>query len=148
MLSKIWLKLQTTVFGGAVIVGSSWIISKILGLLREQLIARKFGTLGATPIYTAFAIPDFIYGTLILGSLLTSFMPVFLAYYQDRREEAWRISRSILAIVVWVFAVASLVLFFAAEPIGRVLLFGKHFTPDAQAETITLMRIMSFNMLL
>lgn len=148
MWSKLWQKLQTTIFGGAVIVGSSWIISKFLGLLREQLIARHFGVVGATPIYTAFAIPDFIYGTLILGSLLTSFMPVFLAYYHDRREEAWQISRSILSIVIWVFLGASLLLFLGAEPIGRALLFGKHFTPHAQAETIVLMRIMAFNMLL
>lgn len=148
MWSKVWIKLQTTVFGGAVIVASSWIVSKALGLVREQLIATTFGTTGAVPIYTAFAIPDFIYGTLILGSLLTSFMPVFLAYYHDRPEEAWRISRSILSIVIWVFAGASLLLFFGAEPVGRALLFGKHFTPHAQAETITLMRIMSLNMLL
>lgn len=148
MWSRLWQKLQTTLFGGAVIVGSSWIVSKILGLLREQLIARKFGAEGATPIYTAFAIPDFIYGTLILGSLLTAFMPVFIAYYQDRRDEAWRISRSILSIVVWAFAAASIILFVGAEPIGRALLFGKHFTPGAQSETIFLMRIMSFNMLL
>ncbi len=148
MWSRLWQKLQTTVFGGAVIVGSSWIISKILGLIREQFIARTFGTVGAVPIYTAFAIPDFIYGTLILGSLLTSFMPVFIAYYAERRDEAWKISRSILTIVIWVFSVASLLLFFGAEPIGRALLFGKHFTPHAQAETVHLMRIMSFNMLL
>ncbi len=148
MWSRLWQKLQTTVFGGAVIVGSSWILSKALGLVREQLIARHFGTVGAVPVYTAFAIPDFIYGTLILGSLLTAFMPVFLAYYTDKKEEAWQISRSILTIVIWVFAGASVLLFFGAEPIGRALLFGKHFTPHAQAETVMLMRIMSFNMLL
>lgn len=148
MWQKIWVKLQTTVFGGAVIVGSSWLVSKILGLLRERLIATTFGKTDAAPIYTAFAIPDFIYGTLILGSLLTAFMPIFIAYRHDDEAEAWRISRSILLIVVWVFVVAGVLLFLGAEPIGRALLFGKHFTPSAQAETITLMRIMSMNILL
>ena len=148
MWQNLWRKLQTTVFGGAVIVGSSWIISKFLGLLRERLIATTFGKTGAVPIYTAFAIPDFIYGTLILGSLLTAFMPVFLAYRHENEDEAWKISRSILSIIIWVFVAAGLLLLFGAEPIGRALLFGKHFTPKAQSETILLMRIMSMNMLL
>lgn len=147
MWSKIWIKFHTTIFGGAIIISSSWIVSKILGFFREWLIAKNFGTAGADPIYAAFAIPDFIYGTLILGSLLTAFIPVFIAYRQNDEDEAWRIARSILNIIVAVFIVLGLVLLIFAEPIIN-LLVGDKFGLAAQQESVKLMRIMSMNMLL
>lgn len=146
MLSKLWIKLHTTIFGGAIIISSSWIISKVLGFFREWLIAKNFGTVGADPIYAAFAIPDFIYGTLILGSLLTAFIPVFIAYRQNNEDEAWQIARSILHIVVIVFIVLGLILLIFADPIIH-LLVGDKFGFTAQQESIKLMRIMSMNML-
>ncbi len=147
MWQKLWLKLQTTIFGGAIIVSSSWIVSKILGFGREWLIARHFGTVGADPIYAAFTIPDFIYGTLILGSLLTAFIPVFIAYKKNNEDEAWQIARSILNIIVLVFTVLGVLLLVAAEPIIH-LLVGDKFGEAAVRESVTLMRIMSMNMLL
>lgn len=146
MWQKFWVKLHTTIFGGAIIVSSSWIISKVLGFFREWLIAKNFGTAGADPIYAAFTIPDFIYGTLILGSLLTAFIPVYIAYRQNDEEEAWRIARSILNIIVVVFVGFGLVLFVFANPIIHALV-GDKFGVAAQNESVMLMRIMSMNML-
>lgn len=146
MWQRIWVKLQTTMFGGAVIVGSSWIVSKILGLVRQRLIASSFGAAGADPIYAAFSIPDFIYGTLILGSLLTALMPVFIAYRAKNPDEAWRISRTVLNGLTVLFAVLGIVLFVGADPIVD-LLVGRNFGAAAQSTTALLMRIMSFNML-
>ena len=147
MWQKLWYKLQTTIFGGAIIVSSSWIISKVLGFGREWLIARNFGTVGADPIYAAFTIPDFIYGTLILGSLLTAFIPVFIAYRNKNEDEAWRIARSLLNIIVIVFIVFGFILLAAAGPIIHILV-GDKMSVAAQHESAMLMRIMSMNMLL
>lgn len=147
MWRKFWEKLQTTIFGGAVIVSSSWVISKFLGFLREWLIARRFGTAEADPIYAAFTIPDFIYGTLILGSLLTAFIPVFIAYRQQNEDEAWRVARSVLRIIVVVFTLLGSGLLIFAQPIID-LLVGTDFSLAAREESAMLMRIMSMNMLL
>lgn len=147
MWQKLWHKLQTTIFGGAIIVSASWILSKVLGFAREWLIARNFGTVGADPIYAAFSIPDFIYGTLILGSLLTAFIPVFIAYKQRNEDEAWRVARSVLQIVSVVFFLLGLILLIGAGPIIH-LLVGDKMALAAQQESAHLMRIMSMNMLL
>lgn len=146
MWQKIWLKMQTTVFGGAVIVGSAWVVSKILGLIRQRLIASTFGNEGADPIYAAFAIPDFIYGTLILGSLLTAFMPVFIATRQRDEAEAWRISRTIATVLFWMFAGLGVVILVAAEPIVRALV-GTKLDDAAVQQTINLTRVMSLTMM-
>jgi len=147
MWSRLWQKLQTTVFGGAVIISTTWVVSKLLGLLRERLIADKFGTSGADPIYAAFTIPDFLYGTLVLGSFLSAFMPVFIAYRLKDRQEAWAISRTILTILAIVFFGLGLLLLIGANPIID-LLVGDKFSAEVQAQSATLMRIMSMNMLL
>lgn len=140
-------KIQTTILGGALLVAITGILSKLLGLVRQRLIASTFGADGADPIYAAFAIPDFIYGTLILGSFLTAFMPVFISYRQRDQAEAWRISRTIVNVLVVVFAIIGLVLLAAAEPIVK-LLVGREFGQSAQDTAITLTRILSMNMLL
>ncbi|MBI2984574.1 MAG: murein biosynthesis integral membrane protein MurJ [Candidatus Kerfeldbacteria bacterium] len=147
MWRKLLETIQTTILGGAVLVGVTGILSKLFGLIRQRLIASTFGAEGADPIYAAFAIPDFIYGTLILGSLLTSFMPVFIAYRQRDQAEAWRISRSILNILMIVFFSLGLILLVAAEPLVK-LLVGHKFGLAAQHTAIVLTRIMSMNMLL
>ncbi len=147
MWQKILQKLQTSILGGAFIVGSTWVVSKGLGLIRQRLIASTFGAEGADPIYAAFAIPDFLYGTLILGSFLTAFMPVFITYRQGNTDEAWRITRTMLGMIAAVFGILGLILLCAAEPIVTSLV-GKNFDPAGQATTVTLTRIMSMNMLL
>lgn len=150
MWQKFWHKLQTTIFGGAIIVSSSWLISKILGLLNSRLLISRFsihgGAEGADPIIASFTIPDFIYGTLVLGSLLSAFMPVFLAYRRNNEEEAWQISRTILIIIAYVFAILGFILLFAADPIMYAV--APKFDAARHAMAVTLTRILSFNMLL
>lgn len=147
MWTRIWYKLQTTVFGGAVIVSSAWVVSKVLGLLRQRMIITTYGTTGADSVFAAFAIPDFIYGTLVLGSLLSAFMPVFMSLWKQDQEAAWRVSRGIMRLVATVFFYTGIILLIGADPIVR-LLVGRSFGPEAQHTTRVLMQLMSMNMLL
>ena len=43
MWRKIWQKLVTTVAGGAIIIAGASILSRILGLIRDRLLAGTFG---------------------------------------------------------------------------------------------------------
>ena len=147
MFQRVFQRLQASLFGGALIVSSSWILTKFLGLVKQRLIYTTFGPAGADSVIAAFAIPDLIYGTLILGSLLTAFMPVFMSIWQKNRDEAWQLSRSILYILTIIFFGLGLLLLLGADPIVK-LLVGRHFDSSAQHTTTLLLRIMSMNMLL
>ena len=62
------------------------IIGRLLGFVREQVIAAEFGTTMATDAYLmAFTIPNLIY-VILGGALATAFIPVFTAsnINQDR----------------------------------------------------------------
>lgn len=139
-------RLESSITGGAFLVSSLWIVSKVLGLFRQRLIATQFGAVGADPLYAAFSIPDFVYGTLVLGSLLSAFIPVFLARWQKDPEVAWSIARSVLNLLALVFAALALAIVLFAP--GLVALVAPGFSGDKRELTVQLTRLMGVNVLL
>ena len=67
--------------------------SRLLGLVRDMLIARQFGQGGLVSAYTvSFNLPDLLYFFLSSGALSGAFIPVFTEYLQTgRKREAWQI---------------------------------------------------------
>lgn len=147
-MTAFWRKLQSSVTGGAIIVSSSWFLSKLLGFLRERLILSRFGASPETDAYNAaFGIPDFIYGTLILGSLLSVFIPVFIHYREQKgQDEAHAIANSILNVIVVTFFAFGLILFIFAPTLIRIVAPG--FDAERTALAVTMSRIISVNILL
>lgn len=134
--------------GGAVLVSSTWFVSKLLGFLRERLIASKFGASPETDAYNAaFGVPDFIYGTLILGSLLSVFIPVFIHYREKQgNEEAFRVANSILNLIILIFLACGVLLFIFAPQMMHIIAPGFDAVRTDMAVGMT--RIISVNILL
>lgn len=67
--------------------------SRLLGLIRDMLIARQFGQGGLVSAYTvSFNLPDLLYFFLSSGALSGAFIPVFTERLQTgRKREAWEI---------------------------------------------------------
>jgi putative peptidoglycan lipid II flippase len=95
---------------------ASLLLSRILGLARDMVMAGTFGSNWQTDAYTlAFSIPDLLFFLIAGGALSSAFIPVFSEYLHTKREkEAWRIfssvatvmSLAVLAFIVaaWIFA--------------------------------------------
>ncbi|MGM0442132.1 MAG: murein biosynthesis integral membrane protein MurJ [Elusimicrobiota bacterium] len=65
----------------AVIVTTAAIISKILGYIREMVIAGQFGASAETDAYfAALAAPEFVISVIAGGALTSAFIPVFSDY--------------------------------------------------------------------
>ena len=63
-------------------------VSRILGVLRDRILAGKFGAGDELDIYfAAFRIPDLIYSLLVVGALTAGFIPVFTSYWNGRKKE-------------------------------------------------------------
>src|SRR5688572_25998524 len=98
------------------IVAGSFVISRILGLVREIVLARQFGTSEAFSAYvSAFRIPDLLFLVVMAGAFGSAFIPVFSGFLGDGEDEAaWKLASVVLnisgvlviltAAVVWVFA--------------------------------------------
>lgn len=115
--------------------------SRLLGLLREVVIAALFGASGEVSAYRIAAqIPNLIYDMLVGGMLSAALVPVLSA--QNRRER-----RDLFAVLLGVFggllAVLALLLFIAAPALASLLAVGFADDPALNALTIQLIRIMA-----
>lgn len=119
-----------------------FIVSRVLGLLREIIIARQFGTSAELDAYvTAFRLPDFLFYVVAGGALGSAFIPVFTGYLT--REDvpgAWKLAS---AVINWMVLLLSGLGGLAAilAPWLVATLFSE-FSPDQQALTAELMRWM------
>ena len=99
-----------TVAGAAFVLAVFGIASRVLGLLRDRILASRFGagdTLDA--YYAAFRIPDLLYNLLVLGALSAAFIPVFTEVMETKtRQRAWKLGSSVLLFLVAVMIVLSI----------------------------------------
>ncbi len=96
----------------------SALISALLGLFRDRLLAGYFGAGSETSIYfAAFRIPDLIYKVLILGGVLVAFLPIFAEYFVKNQKQAWQMTNYVLNVFLFLLVLTSLT-FFILTPTG------------------------------
>lgn len=131
---------KTVSFGAFLLAGSS-LLSSVLGLFRDRLLASKFGAGAELDMYfAAFRIPDFLYGILILGGLSAAFLPVFSAYFQEDPKKAWRFASQMLNFIIVALGGIAVILFFFIPFLIPLVVPG--FSSEAQKTTSTLAQIM------
>ena len=125
------------------IVAGAFVVSRILGLVREIVLARQFGTSEAFSAYvSAFRIPDLLFLVVMAGAFGSAFIPVFSGFLGDGEDEAaWKLASVVLNISgVLVILTAAVAWVFAPELVRYVV------APDAssaaQQITIDCMRIL------
>ena len=82
------------------------LLSKVLGFIRDMVIAHQFGATGETDAYlVAYTIPYILMNILALA-LATVVVPVFSEYQsKGRRQEAWNLFNKITTITIIIFFV-------------------------------------------
>jgi len=126
------------------IVGAATLLSRVLGLVREAVVAWFFGAgLVSDAFFVAFRIPNLLRRLFAEGSLTVSFIPVFTEYLQKHgRKEAFDVARSawwLLTIILLVVAVLGVLL---SPIIVRVLAPGFASSPAKFELTVLLARVM------
>jgi putative peptidoglycan lipid II flippase len=121
----------------------AFVLSRILGLLREVVIGARFGTSAELDAYlAAFRLPDLLYQLIAGGALGSAFIPTFARrLLSGDREGAWRLASAVINIVTLLLAAAAfLAAIFAPALVSTLIAPG--FDPAAQALTASLMRVM------
>jgi len=144
MLKRLWFKLANTIIGGAILIAVFSILSRLLGLLRDRLLASHFGAGSLLDsYYAAFKLPDLIFNTLVFGALAVAFIPVFTKAWLDDKEKALKISNAVLNYLIAILLSFSIVMCFIAPQIMRLIVPG--FNPEELALTVSLTRIIIFS---
>lgn len=126
----------------AIIVSAAFILSRILGLAREVILANQFGTGPEMDAYvSSFRIPDLLFMVVMSGAFGAAFIPIFADYaHRGDRERAWRLASAILTWSGIGVVVLSGIAFVLARPLTRLVAPG--FDPATEDLAVNLMRIL------
>ncbi len=121
---------------------TSVLLSRVLGIVREMVLAGYGGTRSEMDAYVAaFLLPEIVNHLLAGGFMSVTFIPIFQKYLaQGRRDLGWRACSNLLTTGTVVIAgVIGVCLVFTEELLG---LMGKHIADPAQlALTVRMTRI-------
>src|SRR3989344_5590774 len=141
MLNKIFNSQAKSVTFAAFLVAISSGISSILGLIRDGLLAGRFGVWAETNAYfAAFRINDFFYNLFVVGGLAVAFLPLFTEYYAKAKETAWEMTNYVLNFFLFLLIFSALFIFLFAPQLVRIITPG--FSLEEQIQTSRLIRIM------
>ncbi|MDF1594948.1 MAG: murein biosynthesis integral membrane protein MurJ [Acidimicrobiia bacterium] len=114
---------RTTIGAAALVVSGGIVLSRVLGLLRDLLIANLLGATAAGDIYfAAFFIPDLLFYLMAGGYMTITFIPILSRYFVDDDEEgAWRSFAAVVRPVTLVMTVLTALTIIFARPLVDLL---------------------------
>lgn len=119
--------------------------SRILGLVREQVLAAQFGASGLTDAFTiAFRIPNMLRDLFAEGAFSSAFVPVFTEQKQVDEQAARRLLWSLFVLLGTItLIVSALMALFAEELVYLVTDDLFHSDGERVLVTVQLIRVMS-----
>lgn len=146
MLGKIFRKSIDSITIAAGLVAVSSLASRILGLLRDRILAGEFGAGAELDVYyAAFRIPDLVFNLIVLGALSAGFIPVFTSLIKkenkgEKNIQAWGLVSNLLNSLLIVLAVLSVLGIIFSNQLTRLITPG--FSLEQQEMVARLTRIM------
>jgi putative peptidoglycan lipid II flippase len=152
-VKKFWYEISTkklTIGNAAFILAGTSLVSNILGLWRERMIAGTFGAGRMTDaFYASFTLPDLIFGLLILGALSSAFIPVFIEKLNEKNgnDDAQLVANSFMNFILIAAIIFGVIVFIAAPKLVPFMFPGFFNTPSNDGFnmyelTVNLTRIM------
>ncbi len=154
MFRKLFHRQINSITVAAALVALSSLASRLLGVIRDRILAGQFGASTTLDIYyAAFRIPDLIFNLIVLGALSAGFVPIFTGLIKDfncdtkkdgtassSNKEAWDLANNVSNyLFIGLLALSAIGIIFAPL-LTRLITPG--FGPEEQLKTAALTRIM------
>lgn len=149
MLRQFLNSQSKSITSAAIIIAGASFVSRLIGLVRDRILAHYFG---AGPImdayYASFKIPDLVYNLLIAGALTAGFIPTFTKLFEtgEDKKPAWHLASNIINIMGAALIVLCGFGIIFASPLAVIIAPG--FAPENKDLVVTFTRIMFFSPLL
>src|SRR3989338_3368804 len=141
MLSRILNIRFNSIASAAFFLAGAALASRVLGLVRDRILAGMFGAGDELDIYfAAFRIPDLVYNIVIAGAVSSAFIPVFMAVHSKNKNEAWNLASNFLNVSMLALVLIASILVVAAPLIVPFLAPG--FNAEKTELTVVSTRIM------
>lgn len=119
-------------------------LAKVMGLLREMLVARLYGQgMESDMINTATQIPLLFFDMVLGVAILSTFVPIFNKYLEkDGKDKAMRFADNFTSIVGLIAVAAAVLGMIFAKPLVRLMVPGYAEVPGKIEQTAALLRIL------
>ncbi|HEY6084429.1 MAG TPA: lipid II flippase MurJ, partial [Nitrospira sp.] len=86
------------------LIGAATFSSRILGFIRDMVLARLFGaTPSADAFFVAYRVPNLLRELFAEGSMSSAFIPVFTEYHQRQsKRDAWELASAVFTTLLTV----------------------------------------------
>lgn len=118
---KILNSQQNTVLSAATLIMVMIVASRVLGLVRQRVLANYFTPGDLSLFFAAFRLPDTIFEVLVFGTFSSAFIPVFTKALKDGEKRAWEIAGRVVTIGLVIFACAAIIFSIWAPQIYSVI---------------------------
>lgn len=136
-------KVRRSLAQNAGIVAIAFVFSRVLGLVREVVLANQFGTSEQLSAYvSAFRIPDLLFLVVMAGAFGSAFIPVFAGFVgEGAADDAWKLASVVLNMSgLLVVVIAAITWVFAPQVVATIV--APDASPATQELTIQCMRIL------
>ena len=126
------------------IIGSATLTSRLLGLVRDQVLAYLFGASNAMDAFNvAYRIPNLMRDLFAEGAMSAAFVPTFTRRLTlQGRQAAWRVGNQLVNALLIVTGALVLIGIVFTEPLARLLAGSYAEVPGKFELTVVLTRIM------
>ncbi len=106
---------QTSILSAASIIMATMMLSKVLGLIRDRLLAHVFLPEKIDIFWAAFRLPDLLFQIIILGALSVAFIPVFTEHLENKgKNDAFEMARAVLNVSLLIFILMTILIYIFA----------------------------------
>lgn len=105
---KILNSQQNTVLSAATLIMIMIIASRILGLIRQRILANYFAPDQLSLFFAAFRLPDTIFEVLVFGTFSSAFIPVFTKALKEGEKRAWEIAGRVVTVGLLIFGLMAI----------------------------------------
>jgi len=118
---KLFFSKQNTVLSAAALIMIMIVASRVLGLVRQRVLANFFNADTLSLFFAAFRLPDTLFEVLVFGTFSSAFVPVFTKSLKIGRKQAWETAAYVTNIGLIIFAIFALLIIIFANQLYGVL---------------------------
>jgi putative peptidoglycan lipid II flippase len=112
---------QNSVLSAASLIMGMIVVSMVLGLVRQRVLASYFTPDSLSLFFAAFRLPDAIFQVLVFGTFSSAFIPVFTRTLREGEAKAWLLAGKVVSIGLAIFLFAVAIIGFGAVKIYSVI---------------------------
>ncbi|MDO8429477.1 MAG: murein biosynthesis integral membrane protein MurJ [Candidatus Daviesbacteria bacterium] len=116
---------QHSILSGASVLMATVALSRVLGLVRDRLLAHTFAPDQTAIFFAAFRLPDLLFQLLIFGAVSVAFIPTFTEYIHKRGEkQAFDFAADVFNVVLLSFTLLCIIDFIFVTPLTNLIVPG------------------------